>query len=274
MLLLNNVKVYIASSSKERAEASIAQLMVETRNVSVHFLPLDLASLVSIRSAVDIIRKRETELHLLFNNAGEALPQAKAVTTDGYDLVFGTNCLGHYFLTLLLLPLLLQKPGGARVINISSEMHRWAPEVVPIGHTRDTSAIVWNKFKNVAGKEQISETMRYAYSKLGLLMLTTELSKRYGCDGLISVATAPGIIGLESYPHESRRSVSTTSHSMNSAAMAAITSLYAATVQATYELNGAYFLPGAKVGVPRNDATDTQNCEELWSWVIEQVKGY
>lgn len=69
-------------------------------------------------------------MHMLFNNAGVMAPPVSQLTTDGYDLQFGTNVLGHYYFTILLLPVLLSgtkssRDGKARVINTSSAGHQF-----------------------------------------------------------------------------------------------------------------------------------------------------
>jgi NAD(P)-dependent dehydrogenase (short-subunit alcohol dehydrogenase family) len=93
-------------------------------NVSV--VRLDLASLDSVRAAATEILARHERLDLLINNAGLMWP-AYGKTADGFELQFGTNHLGHFALTGLLLEAMLPVP-GCRVVTVSSNGHRVGPE--------------------------------------------------------------------------------------------------------------------------------------------------
>jgi len=126
-LLAHNAKVYMASRDAHKAEIVIQELKGETGKEAI-FLQLDLASLESVKSAAQEFQRQESQLHILFNNGGVMSPPIDKLTNDGYDLQFGTNVLGHFFLTTLLLPEL--KAGAksssdhvARVINTSSQVH-------------------------------------------------------------------------------------------------------------------------------------------------------
>ncbi|KAG8688051.1 hypothetical protein FRC11_006168 [Ceratobasidium sp. 423] len=134
-LLNKNAKVYLAARSKSRADEAVEWLKQETDGKVPIFLELDLANLSSIRKAVETFKSQEQELHVLFNNAGVMRPPVEQRTKDGYDLQFGTNVLGHYFFTTLLLPTLIhtaknspQAHGHARVINTSSSAVYLVPE--------------------------------------------------------------------------------------------------------------------------------------------------
>ncbi|CDO76023.1 hypothetical protein BN946_scf184665.g15 [Trametes cinnabarina] len=122
-LLQHNAKVYMASRNELKASEAIEELLHETGR-RAHFLRLDLADLRSIKAAAQEFISKETELHVIFNNAGVTFPPVEELTLDGYDLQFGTNVLGHFYLTQLLIPVLLSgashsQDGRARVINTS-----------------------------------------------------------------------------------------------------------------------------------------------------------
>ncbi|KAG8739318.1 hypothetical protein FRC12_016365 [Ceratobasidium sp. 428] len=127
ILLNKNAKVYLAARSKIKAETAIRILKTETNGKEPMFLELDLANFSSIRKAVEEFKSKEQNLHVLFNNAGVMVPPVDQKTVQGYDLQFGTNTLGHYFLTSLLLPTLIYTAknspivdGHVRVVNTSS----------------------------------------------------------------------------------------------------------------------------------------------------------
>ncbi|KAG9076657.1 hypothetical protein FRC06_009380, partial [Ceratobasidium sp. 370] len=126
-LLNKNAKVYLTARSKAKADDAIEWLKKETGGKEPMFLQLDLSNLDSVRKAAEEFKSKEQELHVLFNNAGVMVPPVEQKTADGYDLQFGTNVLGHYFFTILLLPTLVHTAknsprahGHARVINTSS----------------------------------------------------------------------------------------------------------------------------------------------------------
>ena len=126
-LLKHNAKVYMAARSREKALATIEELKKETGK-ETHYIHLDLTSLASVRKAAEEFLSKEDALHTLFNNAcvspvslcvwvwrvtgkrvrrGVMWCPVADVTADGYDMQFGTNVVGHFLLTQLLLPALL-----------------------------------------------------------------------------------------------------------------------------------------------------------------------
>lgn len=106
-----NAKVYIAARNQKKANDAINELKNETGKEAL-FLKLDLADLKSVKAAavefsryscynrtriaVNATRSKEKELHVLFNNGGVMMPPIDQLTTDGYDLQFGTNVLGMF----------------------------------------------------------------------------------------------------------------------------------------------------------------------------------
>ncbi|KAG8902098.1 hypothetical protein FRC00_001898 [Tulasnella sp. 408] len=114
----------MAARSQAKAETAIAELKSVTGKDAL-FLQLDLANLDSITKAANEFMSKEPALHLLFNNGGVMVPPLDQLTSDGYDLQFGTNVLGPAHFTLCLLPALLagaksSSDGKARVINTAS----------------------------------------------------------------------------------------------------------------------------------------------------------
>ncbi|KAF8659670.1 hypothetical protein AX16_001811, partial [Volvariella volvacea WC 439] len=91
-LLAHNAKVYLAARSQEKASQAIKDLLQETGKEAI-FLKLDLSDLKSIKRSAEEFQSKEKELHILFNNAGVMFPPVSEITTDGYDLQFGTNVL-------------------------------------------------------------------------------------------------------------------------------------------------------------------------------------
>ncbi|KAF7967105.1 hypothetical protein HWV62_35867 [Athelia sp. TMB] len=129
VLLTHNARVYLAGRNEKYAQDAIRNLKEQTAK-EAHFLHLDLSDLKAIKAAADKFKSKESELHMLFNNGGVMAPPVSQLTADGYDLQFGTNVLGHYFFTMLLMPELLSgtkssQDGKVRVINTASAGHQF-----------------------------------------------------------------------------------------------------------------------------------------------------
>ena len=143
---------------------------------------LDLTSLDSVRDAAAELHAKHASIDLLINNAGVMMPP-KQTTRDGFELQIGTNHLGHFALTGLLLDLLLPVR-GSRVVTVSSFAHR-----VP-GAAIHFDDLHWDRSYHRGAS--------YAQSKLANLMFTYELQRRLAPRGTtISVAAHPGLANTE-----------------------------------------------------------------------------
>ena len=121
--------VVMAARDQIRAKAAHADIVRGHANASLEIVPLDLASLRSVREASERILSRHECIDILVNNAGVmAVPERQ--TEDGFEMQFGVNHLGHYALTALLLPALLRAP-AARVVSVTSTAHHMGRAVDP-----------------------------------------------------------------------------------------------------------------------------------------------
>ena len=173
--------VVLACRSSEKAEAARQGITTSLPRASLEVMPLDLASLSSVRVFGATFTGRHDRLDVLCNNAGVmALPRRE--TADGFEMQLGTNHLGHFALTGLLLPLLLRTP-GSRVVTQSSGMHR-------IGRIR---------FDDLHGSTRYGRWSAYGQSKLANLLFAYELQRRLARHGAeaISVACHPGYAATE-----------------------------------------------------------------------------
>ena len=121
-----------------RAEAARSDVAAAATGPAPEVVPLDLADLGSVRDAAQAVAAAVERLDVLVNNAGVmAMPQRR--TADGFELQFGTNHLGHFALTGLLLPVLLRAE-GPRVVTVSSNLHRMGASTgpTPTGSTAGT----------------------------------------------------------------------------------------------------------------------------------------
>ena len=120
-------RVYIACRSAASGEVAVASVRSASGSDTVWLLPLDLASLESVRSCVAAFLQRDEPLHVLVNNAG--VGGQRGTTADGFELHFGVNHLGHFALTQLLLERLKDSGPDTRIVNVSSRAHYDAPGI-------------------------------------------------------------------------------------------------------------------------------------------------
>ena len=169
-------QVVIASRNLEKCDEAAAQIRAKTPACLLEVIRLDLADLASVRAFTGAFRDGHDRLDLLVNNAGVmALPYRK--TADGFEMQFGTNHLGHFALTGLLLDTLLNTP-GARVVTVSSGAHT-------MGSVR---------FDDLQRERSYKKWEAYGQSKLANLLFAYELQRRFAAIGAdaISVAAHPG----------------------------------------------------------------------------------
>lgn len=158
-----------ASAAADRVRAAKSG-SVQTGTVET--AELDLASLESVRKAAADLAARFARLDLLINNAGVMMPPY-SLTKDGFELQFGTNHLGPFALTGLLLSSLLAQP-GSRIVTVSSNAHR-------AGRLN---------FDDLQSARHYQKMAAYGRSKLANLMFTYELQRRLSAAGARTIALA------------------------------------------------------------------------------------
>ncbi|KAJ6617331.1 NAD(P)-binding protein [Mycena sp. CBHHK59/15] len=263
VLLLHNAKVYLACRSIAKGEAVIEALQKETGTKAI-LLPLDLSSFDSIKQAAAEFRKQESALHVLFNNAGVMATPKALLTHEGYDLQFGVNVLGHFYLTELLLPCL--KAGAktssdhvSRVVNTSSQTHV-------------LGGVNFEALTDTPTRSKMTPDALYAQSKFGNIVYSSECAKRYASEGVISIALHPGMlttdIGRHFHPLK-RRFIHALCHSPP---QGALTQIWAGTAPEAAYLNGKYLIPWARIGDPHQGTLDPETGAKLWKWLEDQVR--
>ena len=176
VLAARGARVLLGCRDASKAEQALAELRSDGA-ASIEILPLDLASLASVRECAAGFLAKHEKLDLLINNAGiMAVPKDR--TREGFELQLGTNHLGHFALTGLLLERVVATP-GARVVTISSTAHRMG--------SLDFDDLQWER--------GYGRWRAYARSKLANLLFTFELQRRLERSGAeaISVAAHPGM---------------------------------------------------------------------------------
>ncbi len=177
-----NAQVILTARSLDKGEAAARSIREKYPRAEVAVMELDLADLKSVRNFAQAFLAKYKRLDILINNAGVmALPQRK--TVDGFEMQFGTNHLGHFALTGLLLPILKTTP-NARIVTVSSGAH-----VRGDIHFDD---LQWEK--------KYAPWGAYAQSKLANLLFAYELQRQLSATGssLISVGCHPGYAATNS----------------------------------------------------------------------------
>ena len=156
--------IIMACRNPDKANAARKELISESGNREIEVLTLDLSSLQSVRDFVSEIRKRGLSIDALDCNAGIGSGESTK-TIDGFDNVFQSNYLGHFLLTMLLLP---SMKSDARIMNVSSEVHN---------PPADWPKIIWPGIDVLMYPNEIGR-QRYALSKLCNILFTYELDRR------------------------------------------------------------------------------------------------
>jgi NAD(P)-dependent dehydrogenase (short-subunit alcohol dehydrogenase family) len=169
-------KVVAAVRDVAKGDAAVGEIAAAVPDASVEVSKLDLGDLASVRQFADRLGAEQDRLDVLINNAGVMAPPRRT-TVDGFESQFGTNHLGHFALTGLLLGQLLNAP-APRVVTVSSPAHRMGTI----------------KFDDLQGERAYNNWLAYGQSKLANLMFAFELNRRavHAGAGLKSYAAHPG----------------------------------------------------------------------------------
>ena len=175
-------EVVLVARSKDKLEATTARLAAEVPNATLHPVIADLSDQSSVRRGASQAASLGP-IDILINNAGVmALPYSR--TVDGFEMQFGTNHLGPFLLTGLLLPQVIAS-GNGRIVSVASQAHRYARRV-PLDDPRTLA-------------RRYSRWSSYAESKMANLMFVYELDRRLGHAGLPvkALAAHPGYTATE-----------------------------------------------------------------------------
>jgi NAD(P)-dependent dehydrogenase (short-subunit alcohol dehydrogenase family) len=177
-LARHGAHVLLGCRNAAKGKAALARLLAEAPGASAEVVELDMASLESIRAFAAAFALRGVKLDLLINNAGVMALPKRELTVDGFERQFGTNHLGHFALTGLLMPQLLAAP-APRVVTVASLAHR-------------NGKI---DFANLNSEKKYGAWDAYGESKLANILFARELNKRARAAGstLLSIPVHPGV---------------------------------------------------------------------------------
>ena len=263
--------VVMACRDQSRGADAVDRLRGSVPDAEVELGRLDLADLASVREFASDFSSRHATLDILVNNAGVmAIPRRE--TVDGFEMQFGTNHLGHFALTGLLLDRLMAAP-GARVVTVTSMAAR-------VGRIR---------FDDLQGSRRYGKWSAYGQAKLANQLFTVELHRRVSDRDidLVSVAAHPGYAATNLQMVAPQMIGSALMEELNrlansafaqSAAAGALPSLYAATAPGVG--GGQFFGPDRLFGARGNPkavpflraARDPATARRLWE-VSEELTG-
>jgi NAD(P)-dependent dehydrogenase (short-subunit alcohol dehydrogenase family) len=274
--------VIFACRDRRRGEAALARMGADSPGAHAELALLDLASLTSIRDFALTEIAQHRPLHLLINNAGVMTPPHRQETADGFELQFGTNVLGHFALTALLMPALKQaeaeSQAGAterpRVVTIAS-----------IAHKRGRI-----NFGDLQSARNYSPMGAYQQSKLANLLIAFELDRRLRVanSGIMSVAAHPGVANTNLFQSGQYSAIENSFRNLlghaigillNTDSEGALPTLYAATAldakdAGYYGPQGFLEMRGEEVGPAKIAplAGDTDAATRLWQ-ICEELTG-
>jgi len=261
-LVRRGATVVLGCRSRQRSEQARTSLLADAAGGAIDLLDLDLADLASVRAAGRELADRYGRLDLLINNAG-VMGLPRSLTSDGFEMQFGVNHLGHYALTMALLPLLRARP-ASRVVTVTSGAQYFGRIA----------------FDDPQGERRYDRWAAYGQSKLANVMFALELQQQLRAAGadVLSLAAHPGIARTNLQPASVAASGSwfeplayrVMGPLMQSSAMGALPQLFAATAPAARP--GGHYGPdqlGGMRGYPKEvpvapAATDGQQRLKLW----------
>ena len=256
-LAAKGAHVVLAVRNPDKGKEAALRIERATPGAHVALQELDLTSLDSVRAAAEQLKSNYDAIDLLINNAG-VMFTPRSTTKDGFELQFGTNHLGHFAFTSLLLDRVLAAT-GSRVVTVSSLGHRFVRGI---------------RFDDLQWEREYSRVRAYGQSKLANLMFTYELQRRLAGTSTIAAAAHPGGSRTEltrNLPPLVGAATKIVEPLFQDADMGALPTLRAATDPGV--LGGQYFGPdgfGEQRGYPKVVASsaashDTDAQRRLWA---------
>jgi len=257
--------VVLAGRDDARIAAAAATIRERVPDAQLEQGALDLTSLDRVRAFADWYASGHDRLHLLINNAGVMYTPFER-TSEGFEMQFGTNHVGHFLLTCLLVPQLLADP-PSRVVNLSSGGHMG-------------SDIVWDDVN--FERRDYDKFSAYGQSKTANILFSVELDRRLGDRGVHAYAVHPGMIATELGRYMTKddfqalmdRAKSSPSGGMpayKTVEQGAATSVWAATATELDDQGGTYLADTEVTDQHAPWARDPESAKRLWTLSEEMV---
>ena len=259
-------QVVLAGRDASRIEAAAGTILEREPDAMLEQGVVDLTSLASVRAFAEWHGSNHDRLHLLVNNAGVMYTPFEH-TAEGFEMQFGTNHVGHFLLTCLLVPMLLADP-PSRVVNLSSGGHMG-------------SDIVWDDVN--FERREYDKFAAYGQSKTANILFSVELDRRLASRGVHAYAVHPGMIATElgrSMTKDDFQALMDRAKSSSSGGMppyktveqGAATSVWAATAPELDAQGGTYLADAEVTDQHAPWARDPESAKRLWA-LSEQMVG-
>lgn len=261
-LAAHGAHVVLACRDDAKAQRAAKEIMEATGNHNVDTLPIDLSSLASVKAASEEFLAEHPKLDVLINNAG-VYTDSLELSEDGYELQFAVNHLGHFLLTLNLLPAIQCCRHCSRVINVSSKLH-------------DKGVLDFDNLRGERGRAYKGGEA-YAQSKLANVLFTMELDRRYGRD-LTTNCLHPGLVGTR-LANKKAGALTSTVWSLykpfaTKPERGAATSVYLAASPEVQDVSGRYFDEDQCLQKPSAIARNEQLARRLWEYSEKAVADF
>jgi WW domain-containing oxidoreductase len=268
VLAKHGAYVIMACRDMKKAEEAQQEILSQHPEAKVDIMKLDLGSLQSVKDFSEEFLKRDLPLHVLLCNAGiMGIPYSE--TPEGFEIQFGTNHLGHFLLTKLLLPS-LKKGAPSRVVVVSSTAHRFSSIMFD-----DINGKTWHKGKSGS----YSKFKAYGQSKAANILFASELDRRMRTEGIPITANSlhPGAIKTNLGAHLQGFSKTFLDQCakvvFKSIPQGAATSVYAA-ISPELEGIGGRYLSDSNLAVPARHAADPNVAKKLWDLSEELTRNF
>lgn len=252
-LARRGARVFLAGRSEEKTRPVVEEVARAAPETKPEFLKLDLGDLESVRRCAEDFLRRDLPLGLLVNNAGVA--GQRGVTTSGFELAFGTNHVGHFLFTKLLLDRIKQSP-SARIVTVASRAHYRVNGIDFEAVRRPTASI--------------SGIHEYGVSKLANVLFSAELARRLEGSKVTTYSLHPGVVASEIWRRVPWPARSVIKLFMISTEEGAKTTLHCATSAEAATESGLYY-DRCRPKRPSAPARDVELARELWqqseAWV-------
>ena len=247
-------KVIMACRNFELANKAADEIRAETGG-DIKLVHLDLSSLNSVRKCAKEILQEENRIDILINNAGLFTATSTKKTGDGFELHMGTNHLGHFLFTNLLLDKIKAADEPARIINVSSMGHKYAELDIEDIHMRNRACM---------------GSLAYANSKLANVLFTKELANRLKDTKVTTYSLHPGVVKTEVF-RDVERVLGPFKYLMwlfigffvKNSQEGAQTTIYCAVDEACAKESGLYYAD-CHVATPSKCADDEEMAKKLW----------
>ena len=233
-------RVLVHGRNKEKGVRVLDELNRETCNENLSLYLADFSSLADVRRMADEIRREQSELHVLVNNAGNFYKE-KQLSRDGFEMTFAVDFLAPFLLTNLLLDL-IKDSAPARIVNVASSAHKSAQ--LPLD---------WD---NMQGEKSYDGYDAYAISKLANICFSNELARRLDGSRVTSNSLHPGVVVTKLL----HKSYDLQGSSVEEGAQA---SVYLASAPEVENISGKYFRNTQERNVSEA-AADKQNWIKFW----------